>query len=248
LVQFGADVGLQLTPQGLAERFTQVSGDFLQALFEVALVQVVVADPVAVPLLERFRALNLEESTLVHLPDTLACWFRGCGGAKKGKGSNAAFKLHVRLEMLRGQLTCSSLLDGRQTDTRTPLRDRWTQEGTLNIRDRGFFDAQRWQQEARHGEYTLTSFKNKVTLYDREGQVLDLVAALEAGSDQGEMEVLVGANWHLPMRLLFRTGPYQGEGRTARKAAQRGPSPWQQVLAGYLPISRLDDRTHDRPL
>jgi hypothetical protein len=232
LVQFGADVGLQLTPQGLDERFTPASGDFLQALFDVALGQVVMADPVAVPLLERFRAINLEDSTLVHLPDALACWFRGCGGASSRKGSNAAFKLHVRLEMLRGQLICSSLLDGRQTDTRTPLRDRWTQEGTLNIRDRGFFDAGRWRLEARHGEYTLTYFKNKVTLYDREGQVLDLVAALEAGSDQGEMEVLVGANWHLPMRLLFeRVPPWVKQERQEklRKEAQAHGSQFSQM-------------------
>ena len=54
LAQHAAEVGLQISAQGLDERFTTRGATFLQALFEVALAQIVVADPVAIPLLNRF--------------------------------------------------------------------------------------------------------------------------------------------------------------------------------------------------
>ncbi len=114
------------------------------ALFDVALAQVVLADPVAIPLLNRFAAVVLEDSTSWCLPDELVELFRGCGGHHGGAGSMAACKLQVQLEMRRGQLTCSSLLDGRQADTSTPLAERTLMAHTLSIRDRGYVDVDRW--------------------------------------------------------------------------------------------------------
>jgi hypothetical protein len=167
LVQFGADVGLDITAQGLDQRFTKRPARFLQALFEVALAQVIVADPVAIPLLERFAAVYLEDSTQVRLPDELAELFRGSGGHHDGKGIKSAFKLQARLEMVRGQLSCSSLLDGRQADSKTPLQHERSPTRSLHIRDRGFLDVKRWQTEAAQGQYTLSYSKSTVGLFDQ---------------------------------------------------------------------------------
>src|SRR5947209_19590928 len=71
LVQFGASLGIAITSQGLQERWTPQAAAFMRALFEVALTQVVVADPVAIPLLSRFGAVVLEDSTQVRLLDEL---------------------------------------------------------------------------------------------------------------------------------------------------------------------------------
>lgn len=87
LVQFGAEVGVQLTPQGLEQRFTRQAVTFLRQVFEVAIAQVVVADPVAIPLVERFAEVVLEDRSSVRLPDELRELFRECGGSK-GDGSN----------------------------------------------------------------------------------------------------------------------------------------------------------------
>ena len=60
----------------------------------------------------------------------------------------AACKLQVQLEMRCGQLTCSSLLAGRQADTSTPLAERALLAHTLSIRDRGYLDVDRWIEDA----------------------------------------------------------------------------------------------------
>lgn len=239
LVQFGADVGLDITAQGLDQRFTKRAAKFLQALFEVALAQVILADPVAIPLLERFAAVYLEDSTQVRLPDGLAELFRGSGGHHGGKGTKAAFKLQARLEMVRGQLSCSSLLDGRQADSKTPLQHESSPARSLHIRDRGFVDLKRWQAEARQGQYMLSYYKNTVGLFDQQGQAIDLPLWLAQAPQRGEIEVLVGSQERLPMRLFFERVPAEvarERRRYLRREAQtheRASSHEAELLAGW---------------
>jgi len=233
LAQFGAEVGLDITAQGLDQRLTERAAGFLQALFEVALAQVVVADPVAIPLLSRFAAVNLEDSSVVGLPDELAHLFGGCGGHHGGKGHQSAFKLQVRLEMLRGQLTCAPLQDGRAADTKTPLRAVSSPARSLHIRDRGFVDVKRWQAEAEAGQYVLSYYKSQGHLFDEQGQPLDLLWHLAQREACGEMAVLVGEDERLPMRLLFERVPAEvarERRRRLRREAQTSGRAYSHVL------------------
>lgn len=208
LVQFGADVGVQLTPQGLEQRFTAPAVTLLRQVFEAALAQVVVADPVAIPLLDRFATVVLEDSSSVRLPDALREVFAGCGGSHAGKRTSSAFKVFVRLDMLRGQLHCSRLLDGRHADSKTPFKQVENAPGTLHVRDRGFVDLVRWQQEAEHGEYMLSYYKAGMHLLSQEGHVIqigDWLSSLVGSTAQ--REVLGGAEARVPMRLLVERLP-----------------------------------------
>ena len=217
LVQFGEEVGVHLTGQGLDERFSEHAVTLLRQVFEVALAQVVLADPVAVPLLERFAGVVLEDSSIVRLPDPFADLLRGCGGSQQGKGTASSFKLFVRLEMLRGRLECSSLLPGRHADTRTPFRRTPSVARTLHVRDRGFADLHRWQEEVERGEEVLSYYKAGVHLLTRAGQPLDLLGWLRQVEEQAEVEVLVGEEVRVPMRLLVQRVPdEQREQRQAR--------------------------------
>jgi hypothetical protein len=94
LAQQGAEVGLHISAQGLDQRFTPQAVTFFQEVCAVALGQVVVADPVALPLLSRFGSVCLEESSTISLPAALSEVFAGKGG----RGSSAACKIFVRLE------------------------------------------------------------------------------------------------------------------------------------------------------
>lgn len=226
LVQFGEEVGIHLTGQGLDERFTEPAVTLLRQVFEVALAQVVVADPVAVPLLQRFAGIVLEDSSVVRLPDAFAEVFRGCGGSQDGKGTASSFKVFVRLEMVRGRLECSSLLDGRHADTRTPFRTSPSPSRTLQVRDRGFADLHRWQEEAERGEEVLSYYKAGVHLLTREGEPLDLLGWLSEMDSEAEREVLVGEEIRLPMRLLVQRVPdeqrRQRQSRQKREAQKHG--------------------------
>lgn len=59
LAQMAASLGVAITPQGLSDRFTKPAASFLQQMLDVVVSQVIAADPVAIPILQRFTAVIL---------------------------------------------------------------------------------------------------------------------------------------------------------------------------------------------
>jgi hypothetical protein len=119
LTQRAADRGVAISPQGLAQRFTPAAADLLRQVWEAALAEVIVADPVAAGLLARFPAVVLMDSTTVALPDGLATVWAGCGG-RVDQGGQAALKLTVALDLVGGHLAALPS-DGRAQDKSSPL-------------------------------------------------------------------------------------------------------------------------------
>lgn len=240
MAQFGKSLGIQITSQGIHDRWSRQAAAFMKALFEVALTQVVLADPVAVPLLARFGAVVLEDSTQIHLLDELLEFFEASGNVK-GRAAESGCKLHLRLDMLRGGLPCSSLLDGLSADPKTPLASLPQVERTLNIRDRGFFDLGRVKREQEEGHYSLTYYKSGVSLFDPQGEPLDLLLWLTQSLHMERLlqrSVLVG-QLRLPMRLLLSPLPpeqaYKRRAVLQRTAQKHGKAVdhRQFLLAGY---------------
>jgi hypothetical protein len=198
LIQSAAEVGLNISEKGLRKRMNRRTATFLLDLLEVALAQVVMADPVSLPLLERFSAVCIEDSSTITLPAELADLFRGKGG----KGSPAGCKLFARLDVLRGQLLCSSLQDGRCSDARSPLTSAPVPARTLHLRDRGFTNVPRWEEEQAREEWVLTYLRADVQVYAENGTPLDLLERLPHLGPRGTLQVLVGKP-RLPMRLFF---------------------------------------------
>ena len=99
----GRQPGVSITPQGLSDRFNQSAASLLHQILERAVSHVIAADPVAIPLLQRFSAVVLLDSTVVVLPNELAPVWRGCGGRTE-ENSQASVKLQVGLDLLGGGL------------------------------------------------------------------------------------------------------------------------------------------------
>jgi hypothetical protein len=103
LAQMAGSLGVAITPQGLSERFTPQASTFLQAMLDLVVSHIIDADPVAIPILQRFRAVVLLDSTVIVLPDELASVWSGCGGSTEAR-TQAAVKLQVSLDLLTGVL------------------------------------------------------------------------------------------------------------------------------------------------
>ena len=65
LSQTAAALGVAITPAGLTQRFTAEAATFLQELLGAAVTRTLAADPLAIPLLERFAGVYLEDSTSI---------------------------------------------------------------------------------------------------------------------------------------------------------------------------------------
>lgn len=52
-----ASLGVGITPQGLSDRFTEQAATFLQQMLDLIVSQIIAADLVTMPILQRFRAV-----------------------------------------------------------------------------------------------------------------------------------------------------------------------------------------------
>lgn len=186
------------------ERFTEPCAQFLhQVLQEMTSVVVQAAHDVPIKLLRRFRAVLLEDSSSIALPDALAEIWRGCGG--KQAHTKAAVKLQTRWELKRGRLQGPHLAPGRSSDQASPFRDEEVVPGSLLVSDLGYFNLRHMAARKLAGGYTLSRLKAGTALFSRCGKRLKVDNALlpQRVGQLKELPVLVGAEARLPMRLLL---------------------------------------------
>jgi len=237
LAHFARHLNVEVSPQGIDERMGETCAKFLQELLNGAFTQVVSADPVALPLLQRFAEVVVEDSNSFCLPDDLKDVWKGCGGSSE-HGTQAGFKIQVRWDLLEGGFKGLALQDGRTPDTRSALRECAHCAKRVRIHDLGYFDTLEFQHATLAEEYFLTRFKvGSTLLFTAEGEPLDLLAVLQEKATQGSLtcQVQVSATRHLPARLLAIPVPEEVavKRQTAlrRKAQKHGRSVNERLLA-----------------
>src|SRR6266705_886080 len=129
---------VSVTDTAMHKRFTPECAQFLHAVLEeMSSVVVQAAHDVPIKLLRRFRAVILEDSSSISLPDELAEVWRGCGGNQAHTA--AAVKLHVRWELKRGRLWGPALTAGRASDHSSPWANASLPPKSLYCSDLGYF-------------------------------------------------------------------------------------------------------------
>ena len=208
LTQTAAALGVTISPQGLDQRFTGTAVDFLRRLLQAGVETLITATPVALPLLRRFTAVTILDSSTIGLPEALAATWPGKGGSDPQAG-NAAVKLTVGWDLVTGRLRGPELQAGRQPDPKAPLAAAALPPGSLRLADRGYFDLKRMAELVRQGVYWLSRLKAGTKVRTEDGTRWDSVhALLEAqGRDRVELSICLGLAQRLPCRLLAKRVP-----------------------------------------
>jgi hypothetical protein len=200
LVSAALDAGVQVTKQGLAQRFSQASAEMARGVLEVAVQTVISTQPTALPLLERFEGVYIRDSSVVSLPKELETIWSGCATSQ---GSSAALKLHSRLEVSSGQLGGPILAAGREHDSSSPFQSEELPAGALRMGDLGFFSLKQFKIDAENGVWWLSRYKTGTRIYDDQGQPIDLLSWLrQQTTDQVQIPIQLGKTDRLPCRLL----------------------------------------------
>lgn len=238
LAQVAAAVGVAISPQGLDQRFTAAAAAFLEDLLAASVQAVIAAEPVAIPLLERFTAVVLLDSSTVVLPAAVAPWWPGCGGTPGTTAAHtaAALKLHVRYDLCHGTLTGPLLTDGRTHESTTPLQTAPLPAGALRLADLGFFDLDVLAQIAAQSAYWLSRLHRTTAVLDAQGRGWDVLALLQAQrTDTVDVPIALGARHHLAARLLAVRVPPQVASQRRRRvrahARTHGRTPTATTLA-----------------
>jgi hypothetical protein len=232
LVATAEALGVTITSQGFNAWFSDPSTACLAQVLQAAMAQVVAADPVAIPLLARFPAVWLHDSTVISLPAELADHFRGCGGSH-GAGT-AALKAHLRLEVRTGHLDGPLLQDGRASDRAVAFRQRPV-AGSLTIHDLGFFQLDDMLAAQRAGRHWLNRLKPNTAIFRDDGTRVDLRAALAAaGTPQVDLPVRVGVTQRIPCRLLAERVPQEVADQRRHRLRQEAQKKGRMVSAERL--------------
>jgi hypothetical protein len=235
LTQTAAALGVAITPQALDQRFTAAAAACLKQVLHAALTRVVAADPVAIPLLARFTAVTLQDSSTIVLPDVLAPVWHGCGG-NTSERTQAALKLQVRLEMRTGRLAVQ-LQDGRASDRAAALPGS-REVGTLHIADLGYWSLDAFRALMQQGVFWLSRLQVQTAIYDATGQRQDLLALLTAQPAATlDMAVTLGEAQHLPARLLAVRVPQEVAATRRQRLRAAARKKGRQVSAVRLALA-----------
>lgn len=226
---------VSVTDSAIDKRFTPSCAAFLRRLLEeLSVVVVEAAEPVPVELLRRFRAVILEDSSVMSLPSALHEVWPGCGNQNTQEA--ASLKLHVRWEMQRGRLDGPALSAGRVSDHRSPWYEAAIEAGVLYVQDLGYFNLHRFQERRAAGAWSLSRLQVGTTVLDRQGHSLNLrqCAPKQVGQSK-ELPVLLGSQVRLRMRLLMLRVPKavaeQRRERLQAEAKRRGQMVSEETLA-----------------
>ena len=235
LAQTAATLGVSITPQALDQRFTAAAATCLEQVLRAAITQVIAAEPVAIPLLARFPAVYLQDSSTIVLPDALASVWQGCGG-NVSSHTRAALKLQVRLELRTGGLAGLQLQDGRASDRTAALPD--LPAGALRIADLGYWSVDVLQALDQQGSCWLSRLQTQTAIYDTRGHRQDLLALLAAQpAEEADLPILLGEVHRLPARLLAVRVPPDVAATRRRRLRAAARKKGRQVSARCLALA-----------
>jgi hypothetical protein len=232
LTQTAATLGVEISPQALDHRFTAPAAACLQQVLHAAIARVVTADPVAIPLLERFTAVCVQASSTIVWPAALAAVWHGCGGSPPERTS-AALKLQVRLEMRLGALAVQ-LQEGRASE-RTATLPPELAAGALRLADRGDWRLEAVQTLAPQDGWWLSRLQTQTAVYDSTGQRRELLELLTAPATEAlAPEVRLGLEPRVPARLLAVRVPQDVADTRRRRGREAARQKGRQVSARRL--------------
>ena len=114
---------MTISKQGIEDHWTYSTAEWLYAVLLRAVQCLISAKAVALPLLQRFAGVYIEDGSTIRLPDGLERYWRGCrGGNGQAKGTKAGVKLTLRLELSEGTLYGPLLQDGRRHESTSLLQ------------------------------------------------------------------------------------------------------------------------------
>lgn len=206
LARFAGTIGVTISKQGIEEHWTFQTAEWLYEVLLRAVQGLISAKGVAIPLMQRFAGVYIEDGSSIRLPDGLVRYWRGCrGGNAQDTRTEAAVKLTLRLELKQGTLHGPFLQDGRSHESKSLLQDVPLLQGALWIADLGYFALVRLAQLSKTGVYFLMPLKDGVVTW-LAGQRVDILEVLQAHAEQDEQEyeILLGAAKQVKCRLFAR--------------------------------------------
>ena len=211
---------LDVSRQALHQRFDDHAAAFCRAALLEGVAQAVQARPEALPLLERFSAVYLDDTTQAWLPDALAERFAGCGSGRPGQ-AKARLKLFLRWEVLGGRVCHLGLHPGRAADVTAADGAAALPAGALRLADLAFADFDALEALSRRGVFWITRVPAQARLHPDGKPSVPLAGQLRAwrraGVRRAELACRLGNKSSAHGRLVALRCPQEVSGRRLQR-------------------------------
>ena len=245
LAQAAATLGVSVTGQGIADRFSPQSAACLARVLAAAIQQTITAAPTDLAVLNRFAGVVVIDGSVIGLPAALAVQFPG--GANRQSGY-AALKVGVGVDLVTGHLDGPHLMAARPHDRLLPIQDQPVAPGVLRLADLGFFDLAVLVGLAAQQAYWLTRLQIGAVVFDRAGERLDLITLLRHNCKRTlDLPVLLGVKERLPARLLAERVPKEIAAARRQRLRDEGRRRGQTVSARGLALADWTIRVTNVP-
>lgn len=235
---------IDIKKQSLAERFDHTAVKFIQELLNKHLsdqINLTIEKENLGEVLQRFSSIKIKDSTRFQIPECFKEYYPGSTGAASGAGVHIQFEF----DFLNGEVKDLSVTDAlRQdtTDAQQTMDD--IEEGSLILRDLGYFSTSVLEQTQHRGAYYITRAKPNMTFIDcQTGQYLNFNKIYREMRDrrlaQMEIVVLVG-DQYLPNRLIIEMLPENEVWRRLAKANREAEKKGRKLTAEYKSRARLN--------
>ena len=156
----------------------------------------------ALPLLQQFSGVYVQDSTWITLPDELHETWQG--HPKKNHPHKAALKLHLRFDVLTGRFQHFQLTDGMTADSTAAKAADPLPRGSLRLADLAYFSLDELEKLTENGIYWISRLKANSYLADETGERLALEKMLKADAENTfiRKSIRIGKRKQLPVYLV----------------------------------------------
>jgi len=233
-VTTAAQLDLTITERAVEKRFTPQLVRFLRTVLQRVLQLAVAVAPVDTPLLKKFTAVFVGDSTTVLLPDQCAAEFAGSGGTSNS--GKAALKIQVLWNLCTGTLRRVVIEAGRSSDAKTTAIQELPPVGSLSIWDLGYFGLERFRAWTAHGAYWISRLHPGTVILDPDGRPWNLYQRLGQHLWEGPLDrlVLLGSEQRVSSRLIALRAPHEVAARRRQKAYEKAQKSGRTPSAAHL--------------
>jgi len=196
--------GIEIKKQSIQNKFTDKAVEFIKSLVSIQL-----AKKLDLPstYLNMFSAVLIQDSTRFGLPESLSKEYTGYGG----RGAKAGGKIQFAYELKTHQMYYSSFEPMTENDLTASKNNKWIQEGSLVLRDLGYYSHEGLQEIIDKNAYFISKVKPKTALFTLDQKRLDLIKLIDKMKKNKimhlEKELLIGHEAKMKVRVIFNLVP-----------------------------------------
>lgn len=242
---------VEISKQGINERFNNQSVDFLKALLAEEMGQKLDLSSLN-PLSSPFSRIRIKDSTKWNLPDHCSEKYKGYGGCR----ANSASMVSVQFEydLLAGDIMDLSITSGTRNDQQDSkeIKDN-IDANDLLIRDLAYATIGYMINVVDNEAYFLNRMSPQFAAYETQDQnPLDLMAIKRQLEKNNlafiEQDVLIGSKEYLPCRMIVTRVPQEVYNQRIQKAERTAKSKGYQVTDHYKARAALSIFLTNAPL